>query len=271
MIIYASHGIIGSIDPHCLAHRNLISSKSLLDFAIKHQNAIVDIDKALRNEAGIVLTIDDNTKASYDAAKLLSERGIPVVWFINPANLLSDTTYSFAELNALLDSVKNGVVEYGNGKYNMEDYHQKKRLRKNIKEYMHRHLKSEHERIRYIKQLAQEIGCEIYKIPPEAETISLSQVLSLNMDFVTIMNHLWEHNFTDVEEYDSLKKNIVQGKEWLEKTFSKTVDHHALPYGLYSPTVQNMLEDEFYYLLDNRYPEGKIGKNIINRKTLVLP
>ena len=103
-----------------------------------------------------------------------------------------------------------------------------------------------------------------FEIPKYSQNITLEDLISLKGSSVRVMNHLWEHNFTDIEDVEILKDNIKKGKDWLQTYFDYPINEHALPYGLYSESLRNLTND-IIYLLDNNYDVKEVIPNVINR------
>lgn len=262
-MIYALHGITDSKSMTEMGHRNLVQTDVLRSYIIDYRNAIGTTREVIAGEKELAFTIDDSTRASLDSALLFAELGIPCTWFVNGKNIAGNVPYSFAYLNELMDRCDEKIVFDGKT-ISLDDFHKKKKVRKAIKEYMHQHFPTDTQRLLFLHEVIAANNLHDFEIPPYARQVSIDRVLSLKGSSVSVMNHLWEHNFTDLEETETLMDNIRKGAEWLQACFDYPINEHALPYGLYSESLRGLTED-IVYLLDNRHETGEVLPNVLNR------
>lgn len=262
-MIYALHGIIDSKSQTEMGHRNLVQTDRLRQFIAENRNAIGTTQDVVKGRKDIAFTIDDGTKASYDTAILFAELGVPCTWFVNGKNIVEDIPYSFAYLNELLERCNNEIV-FNDEVYRLDNFYKKKKIRKVIKEFMHQNFPTDVQRIQFMHEVIAANGIKDFEIPLYARHVNLNDMLSMKGSSVSVMNHLWEHNFTDLDDKDALMDNIRKGADWLQAYFDYPINEHALPYGLYSDTLRNLTSD-IIYLLDNRHEVGVVLPNVLNR------
>lgn len=262
-MIYALHGVIDKLSATEMGHRNLVQTDVLKSFLVENRDAIGTTKEVIAGEKEIAFTIDDSTKSSFDAAVLFAELNMPCIWFVNGCNVVENKPYSFAYLNELMNRCVDSIVFNGRT-INLDCFSAKKRVRKDIKEYMHLNFPKEELRLSYLKEMIDVNNIQGFEIPKYSQHITLDDITSLKDCSVHVMNHLWEHNFTDLEDVEILKDNIKKGKEWLQTYFDYPINEHALPYGLYSESLRN-LTDDIIYLLDNNFNIGEVIPNVINR------
>ena len=246
-----------------MGHRNLVQTNLLRLYITENKDAIGTTKDVMNGRKEIAFTIDDSTRASLDAATLFAELGIPCTWFVNGKNIVENVPYSFAYLNELVERCDEKIVFDGET-IQLVDFYAKKKIRKVIKEYMHQNFPTDEQRLNFTREMIAANCIDDFKIPAYTKQVSLDDILSLKGSSVSVMNHLWEHNFTDLEDTKTLMNNIRMGVEWLQNYFDYPINEHALPYGLYSDSLRN-LTDDIIYLLDNRYEVGEVLPNVLNR------
>lgn len=262
-MIYALHGIIDKLSATNMGHRNLVQTDILRSYLIVNRNIIGTTTEVIAKKKEIAFTIDDSTNASFEAAVLFAELNIPCIWFVNGSNIVENRPYSFAYLNELMNRCGNSIM-FNDRTINSDCFLAKKRIRKDIKEFMHLNLPSEELRLNFLNKMIENNHIHNFEIPEYAKQITLKEMVSLNGSSVRVMNHLWEHNFTDLVEIEILKENIMKGKNWLQTYLDYPINELALPYGLYSESLRNLTSDTIY-LLDNNYDIGEVIPNVINR------
>lgn len=268
-MIYALHGIVVSKSDTTMGHRNLVQKDKLKSFILRNKDNIGTIEDVIKHKKSMAFTIDDGTKASLECAQLFANLNVPCIWFVNGKNIANDMPYSFAYLNEIMERCHDKIL-FCDKMIVFHDFHNKKRIRKEIKEFMHQYLCSEESRINFLRDLIIKNNITNFSVPMYAQQINMNDILDLKGTSVLIQNHLWEHNFTDIEDVESLKANITQGAEWLQNYFDYPIDKHALPYGLYSKNLKDCSANGIIFLLDNNYNAGKILSNVYNRQPLKL-
>ena len=149
-MIYALHGVIDKLSATEMGHRNLVQTDVLKSFLVENRDAIGTTKEVIAGEKDIAFTIDDSTKSSFDAAVLLAELNVPGIWFVNGRNVVENKPYSFAYLNELMNRCSDSIVFNGRT-INLDCFYAKKRVRKDIKEYMHQNFSKEELRLNYLK------------------------------------------------------------------------------------------------------------------------
>lgn len=267
--IYALHGIEENVNKQ-LSYRNILKKNDFIDFIKFEKNNITSMADALKYNEGIVISIDDSTVASYNAALCLIELGVKGTWFFNPENIVNETYYSAAYLNQLLDSIENGILKYKDKEIVLKDLLHKKKIRKVIKEDLKNETIDENDRIRRIKELSNDNNI-LNSVPPHFMTpVSISQINGIYGSYIEFANHGWSHNFTEKLTINECYINYKKAKDWFTQNNYFTNNYYALPYGRFSDYLNQFSENIKIFLLDNRFNTGFLTPNIINRIELIL-
>ncbi|MCX6303842.1 MAG: polysaccharide deacetylase family protein [Bacteroidetes bacterium] len=269
MQIFAIHGI-EDITADKLCYRNIIDKNAFVDFVKLQKSNIVNLNDALRYNEGTVISIDDSTLASYNAALYLKENGIPGIWFVNPLNIMNGTNYSAALLNTLLDLIETGVFKTKNDVYKCATIQHKRKIRKMIKEKLKNETINESERIQTVTDLGTENGISCIGLPLFSTPVSINHLNNIYGSCVEIANHGWEHNFTETMTYSENCNNYQKARDWFINNNYLTNNYYALPYGMYTDNLKQFPEKIILLLLDSRFNPGYVKPNIINRINLVL-
>lgn len=265
-MIYVSHGVVGNHSSGLFCHQFLLDRKNF-EFYIKHKpNKYVTIENALDGK-GEAFTIDDATYSSYDAAKILKKYGHEVTFFINPFYIENQVDYWFLKLNFFLDTVSQSKVNLDNKEFLLSAYQNKLTFRNELKAIV-AGLPTEEERQQVLKTILK-INIDKIKIPFYLKTISETDVLDLHRLGVNIQNHGWTHRQLKDAKEDDIKREIMLGKEWINKKLQYDPGFYAVPFGDCTPT-NNLQNFTYWFLSKKSIALGSVSKKVYNRKGFKL-
>lgn len=264
--IVAMHGIVRECNPALFVHRNM-DDWDRFERHLKERSApYVSVDDA-RAGKGDALTIDDSTHAAADAARLARTLGHEVTFFINPWNIVENTTYIPALLNVLMDGITAHEFNLEGRLISVQSAEEKKLFRSRFKEFLNAILSLE-EQERVIRARAKNNSLSL-TVPEHLQTVSVAELEVLKKEGVTIQNHGWKHLHHDVLSSEEKVINVEEGRQWLQDTLGIEAVDFAIPFG-----VENRLSfpptKGVWYLLDSTRPTGVVGDRLFNRSILAL-
>ena len=262
MTIYASHGIVNDFSSDKFCHKFLLDWKNFEDYIKHKKNKYVTLEEALDNK-GDAFTIDDATRASYDAAKLLRNYGHEVTLFINPFYIENQIDYWLFKMNALLDLSSCNRATLKDKEHILSNNQEKLLFRNKVKMAI-AGFPMEEERQHILGEIFH-TSIEAINVPFHLKTITQSDVLELFQLGVNIQNHGWTHRQLKNASKDDIKNEIILGKEWISKKLQYEPHFYAVPYGSFFPS-DDLLDIAFWFLLEGSCTPGFKNEKTYNRK-----
>ncbi len=261
------HGVAPRVDRQRFLHRNLIAASVLQD-CLSRAEPFVPLDCALAGR-GVALTIDDATRAAADAALMARHLGHAVTLFVNPGQIESGAPYHFLLLNALLDRLDGGTVEFERTTFPVADTDQRQMLRRAIKARL-RGLTSEDDRRELVLQLAQQWTLGALDVGAPFATLTRADLKALSSAGVDLQNHGWTHAHHPALTPERSAQEIREGREWLRRELGTDAKWFAAPFGDALPHAIAM-DCDAWLSFNGEWKEGWIAPGVYNRGELALP
>jgi hypothetical protein len=265
MTIWASHGVVRDRNHQRFVHRNLLDLERVERFLAKSSDKFVPLELAIKNE-GSALTIDDNTVAAADLARIALTYGHSVTLFVSARNAIDRVPYVFHTLNVVLDKMENAAVNVGERLIEIDPVDVKAMIRRWVKDQF-APLGTYEKQAAVIEQFAHLATVDDLAIPSYLKVLSENDLLELRNLGVDIQNHGWEH--VDLSEWNSedIVELIEKGRQYLEAALGVTARHFAVPFGEVSPTVQTWTGPGTWFLASGHAPSGWVKDKVYNRPT----
>lgn len=224
------HGVVENFKKECFLHRDLNDKKLFEKYLKSRHSKFIDIETALNDNNGDVLTIDDATIASYEAALIANELGHKTTLFVNADNVLNNKTYFFCKLNNILERTISEYITFNGNKYPLKTFVQKKEFRKDFKQYF-RTLSN----IQDVEKLVDCLSIELLKEnninPYYLNSLSKNDIFDLIKQGVRIENHGFSHLEISSLNEDQFFNHITVCHDWLNKEFNLSSSIYAVPFG----------------------------------------
>jgi len=267
------HGVVNNkgTDLHDFNQRTFLDFKKFEGLLKDRPAKFVDIDQAIEEGKGDVLTIDDARMGGLDAALLAAEYGHYVSLFINPYYIENQCAYYFSYLNYLVENISAGTeVELGGQIYPIREMNDRYRLRQRLK-YQLRQLKAERERISVLQSLANQTGIRLAmdELPDYARTVTKEQLQQLTTNpYIRIENHGWTHTCISVLTDEEIQEEVQRSLDWIKAACGRKPAYYVIPFGDRIVPPSCTLPAKLFLLEDPRFYPGFLGKHFYNRFTL---
>ncbi len=261
MNIYNLHGIITDFSNDLMTHYHYLSKDKFVDFLNMFPAKFADWQGEYTNNN--VLTVDDSTNAGAQACLLARALGHHVIFFVNPHQIINQTTYNFSRLNSIIDLRTTDSVTLNQSTFDLIDFNQLIAFRRVLKKLMFQLAPSSIDS--FLEEIANKLSSISDTIPEHLKIIDVSQLHLLKVCGVRIESHGWSHdniaNFSDQEVINDLS----QTKLWLWKELGVRSTLYAVPFGRHKvPTSANSCFDDCF-LSDFSLPPGRVSGKTWNR------
>lgn len=265
-MIWSSHGVVRDCNNKSFLHRNLLDFETVSRFLSKPGPKFVPLEAALEGR-GAALTIDDNTVAAADLARLAIENGHSVTLFASGRNAMDRLPYVFHTLNAVLDKIERVEVVLGNQVMDIDPVDVKSMIRRWVK---HRFapVRTHDEQAAVIADFARRAGISDSAIPHYLEPLSAGDLAELVAFGVDIQNHGWEHVDMSGWSTEEITELIEKGRRYLAEVVGVNARHFAVPFGEVAPTVDFWDGPGVWFLASGHTGPGWVRKGVYNRPTL---
>ncbi len=274
-LIYCMHGVVKNkkADAFNFSQRIFLDFDQFEEYLKNRPAKFIDIDEAIAEGKGEVLTIDDACIGGGDAALLAAKHQHHVSLFINPYYIENQQAYYFSYLNYLLENIPQTASLKWSGKtYFIKEINDKYRLRQILKHQL-RQLKTEEERKKLLQNIAQQIGLKMTmeQLPRCAQTLTKNQLSELAANpYVRIENHGWTHTCISVLKEEEIQEEVQKSQDWIEANCHQKPVYYVIPFGDQIVPDSCKLSAKLFFLEDSRFYRGFIGERIYNRTTLQI-
>lgn len=266
-MIFAMHGVIQSRSERLLVHRWMLDAEQFESF-LSRRSPFVSLKQALQGR-GDALTIDDATRAAYDAALLAKNHGHDVTMFLNSKNVSNATPYYLHVLSAILDNAHSAQITCLSKKYiPAKPSADRSQIREFLKYRLSR-LCRENALQDTLSQLAAELGFNVPTLPAYLHTLSFEQVAQLHDIGVRLENHGASHVDFSILRDDDIQDEIIECRKWLLSLLSVDSRYFAVPFGNLLPRFD--LSDDLahcWFTENKALHPGFVGPKVYNRKAL---
>jgi peptidoglycan/xylan/chitin deacetylase (PgdA/CDA1 family) len=263
--VLTTHGVATGADPARWAFRN-IANLDVFHTFLASTPRMAPLRDVLRGR-GIALTIDDATRASYDAALLARELGHHVSLFVNPAQVESGDPYWFSLIHLLLDRLPPGEYDFEGVSCGASTRREQLRLRERVKVRC-RSMPDEKERSGLILELARRWRVSLDDVPPHLRTLRKEDLVQLRDAGVDLQNHGWSHDDHARLTAKETMREISAGREWLKRELGVDSPYFAVPYGDVLPASAALRSCDSWLTLYDRWPFGRLTSRTFNREEL---
>lgn len=234
MTIYVIHGVVEGFRPDSFAHLNMLDRGRLAQFLTRKREVgepFGSLEVARATKSVDALTVDDSTKAAYEACLLLRRLGHAVTWFINPRNVQNGAPYFFARLNTALDLITCEHVRWRGLDFQTSSFSQRRSLRKAIKKAICTRSSEEgmdavvDEAIESLRVINNSI------VPGHLQTVTPLDVRTAHAAGVRIGNHGWTHVEIANLSASELRQHVLCGAAWIRNNTDETDRWYAVPFG----------------------------------------
>lgn len=269
MTIYCTHGMAEGVTRAKFQFRNLEKAHLFINHLRSRREPYVSLQSAMTG-AGDALTIDDSTRAAYDAAACARKLGHEVTVFVNAAHIEHQQPYAFVLLSLLFDSVTDLQLKWFDSSFAVHDREAKKQARKEIKRAMLL-LGDEAKQIALVQDIARENMISLPLIPEFLQPMGKSDVKTLLEMGVGIGNHGWSHRHPSALPTRDLASDVAAGAAWLEREFAVDPWAYAVPFGDVLPHTNHLVPPtRAWFMLQDTLSSGKVGPVVFNREPLRL-
>lgn len=266
LTIWASHGVVLNRNHEVFLHRNLLDYDAASRFLSRSGPRFVPIEAALEGK-GSALTIDDNTVAAADLARLAINNGHSVTLFASGRNAKDRLPYVFHTLNAVLDKVGIAEVVLDKQVMSIDVADVKSMIRRWVKDRF-ASLRTHDDQASVVADFARCVGVSISFLPPYLEPLSADELAELAAIGVDIENHGWEHVDMSGWSVEDIVGLIEKGQQYLAEAVGVTAIHFAVPFGEVAPTIDYWTGPGVWFLASGHTPPGWVRKGVYNRPTL---
>lgn len=264
MAIHTLHGIVDEFVPKQQLCRNYVSRNSLEKYLIERNEPYFDW-KSDRTE-GDVITIDDSTRAGADACMLLRSLGFPVIFFINPWQIINSENYFFSLLDGYIDNRKKDIFFFEGSTFDLTDYSQVRKFRKKCKNTLM--LLSASEAVREVStSIANILGVTQMQLPDYTRPVNTDELIELRDNGVRIESHGWDHRNISTFSNQALMDDLTSTKTWLKNELGVESSLYAIPFG-FPDLPQGLGNNSEYFLLEDALPQMKLTNCAWNRMDL---
>jgi hypothetical protein len=267
MAIFAMHGVFRSGSSKSFVNRSFTEAEAFEAFLRALPTKFVTVDAALWG-AGDALTIDDATKAAYEAAILARQHGHSVTLFINPYFVEHQRPHFFTRLNAALDRTELVEVTYRGSRFGLILRSEKRLLRELIKlRYCVAPTVNEAEGI--VDEAISLLRPASTILPKQAQTLTIGQLEKLVERGVEIGNHGYSHLHPGALTRSVLENEIESASAWIRCRCDREPKNFAAPFGDALPRrpLPNSNINQWLILNDQVNP-GRLGAQVWNRVPL---
>ncbi len=270
MTIYCTHGIAADATRALFQFRNLEKAHAFEAYLKSLPHSYTSIECAMAGK-GDALTIDDSTRAAFDAALIARAHGHEVTVFVNGYHIEHQEPYSFVILNLLLDTVSKEQLVWSGEMLDVKTREAKKKARKIVKAAMLR-LNDERDQISMLREIGSRNGVVLPAVPKHLFPLSKREVTELIESGVSIENHGWSHRHPGALDSDEYGADVMRGARWLADEFGIRSRFFAAPFGDALP-VSNSLPPphEVWMTLHDVLLPGQVGPVVYNRVALRIP
>ncbi|MDX2170097.1 MAG: polysaccharide deacetylase family protein [Deltaproteobacteria bacterium] len=267
MAIFLLHGIVDEYVPGASAYRNYVP-RAMFERYLR-ERAAPFADWRGDGSTGDLLTVDDATRAGADACLAARRLGHPVLFFVNPYQVVSGEPYFFSLLAALLDARRVTSAEYGGTRYDLADPAAVQALRRAVRAAVMRLPAAESHAA--VARLASMLGADGVTVAAHEQPLRRADLIALRDAGVRIENHGWSHVEIDAIDDDAFARHVREGRDWLQRELGVDASLYAVPFGAtdVAPPRQRWV-DGGYFLASDRFPRGRVGAHGWNRRDLLI-
>ncbi len=266
MTIHTLHGIVDVFYPYKQTCRNYVSRDSLKDYLLSR----VEPYTTWKGDAtqGDVITVDDSTHAGANACMLIRSFGYPVIFFVNPWQVVTGENYFFSILDSAIDNRRSQDVFFNGLRFDLRDAVQVQKFRKHCKNLLM--ILPAAEAVTTVSTtIAELLNSDDIGPPEHTRPVSLCELHALKNIGVRIESHGWSHRNISAFTNEDLLRDLCLTSDWLKNELSIEASLYAVPFGFPDIPVEvrkNMKEE--YFLLEDKMPAGKSGTKCWNRLDL---
>ena len=264
-MIFATHGILKHKNAERISHSPFMDEGMFLHHLRHRASPYVPLEDALVGR-GDALTVDDATRAGFEAVILARDLGHSVSWCVNGGHVQARLPYFAYQLSAMLDDCALERCEFDGRTWKLDTIASRRSLRAHLKKrYMK--MASRQQTAALVDDLSQALGVDS-TTELTLQTVGPEEVAYAASLGVALENHGWSHVNPGALPTGQLRSELALNAAWLQTLRAEVLPTYVPPFGR-----RVRFAESLEYLMVLADPHERIephDHSVVNREYLSL-